>query len=417
MNTLLTWGGALLATGVLVAIHLLTFNRPDPKFLPTARFVPDSPARQLSRQRRLSDVALLVIRCAAIVSLAAVLAPPHVSPPKAGKARVVLLDVSRAAAPMNSDSLVRSAAEGARTVTLITFSDTAFAATETSTPDTAARGSLSVGLIAAMAEGYRLGTRHDSVEIMIVSPVLHEELDAGTMEIARGWPGSLRLYRSRPGADAPRGVARRVEHQLAVSDAAGAASHSALGEIQARPLRVIRDFSQTDSTFADEGGILLVWPHLPTDSVRVRAVVSERTSFIAPLGRGTVAANGDVLAWWDDGAPAVVEQSLGRGCVRHIGIEPPVAGDVALRPGLTALLTYLSAPCGMRDATPASDSAAAFLTRAAIGSARIAGWNGTSWLVEIMLGVAIVLLLLEQWIRRKTVRVAAPESAHGGVAT
>lgn len=415
MMTAVVWGSALAAVTWLVALHLLSIHRPQAQRLPTARFIPDVPARQISRQRRLRDVLLLVLRCVVITLMAAALAPPVIAVRRAGLARVILLDVSRAAPSMDRDSLERAGSTGARTVRVLQFSDSVRDGAESSSDTSAARGRLSVGLIAAMREGYRLADAHERVEIVVVSPVVAEELDAGTARIAESWPGELRLDRVPPAQEDAPTASYPVEHRIDILESEGAAVRLAFGTEQPQSLRIVRSAGEGDSAFAASGGVVVVWPAGEADSVRVRAIVSDRSSFVAPLGRPRNTPQGEVLAWWEDGEPALVEQTVGRGCLRWLGFQLPQRGDVALRPGLTSLLRTLSAPCGMRDFTPVGDSAVAFLSRSAGSSGITHATTVPTWLPRVLLVLAILMLFLEQWMRREKVGAARP-SPNGATA-
>src|SRR5262245_53869585 len=78
MSWLVPWlvgAGAIAALGI-VALHLLTTRRPPPAPLPTARFVPESEVRAVSRARRPTDLLLLALRVLAVMAIGAAFAQP-----------------------------------------------------------------------------------------------------------------------------------------------------------------------------------------------------------------------------------------------------------------------------------------------------------------------------------------------------
>ena len=77
--------GAAVA-GAIVLLHFLARRRPRPAVLPTARFVPDRPARWPSRAPRPTDLLLLALRVLAIVTIAAAFAGP-IRAPRTGSRR------------------------------------------------------------------------------------------------------------------------------------------------------------------------------------------------------------------------------------------------------------------------------------------------------------------------------------------
>jgi hypothetical protein len=102
------WATAVAAMGV-IAIHLLSWRRPQPRWLPTSRFVPVAAQRALSRRVRPSDLGLLALRLLAILSIGLAVAGPALSLRRGGVARVILADRSRAVASVEEvrDSVAR----------------------------------------------------------------------------------------------------------------------------------------------------------------------------------------------------------------------------------------------------------------------------------------------------------------------
>ena len=86
------------AAVTIVLLHFLARRRPRPAVLPTARFVPDDPARWPSRAPRPTDLLLLALRVLALAVIAAAFAQPVRDPDRVVTTRIVLLDRSRAVA-------------------------------------------------------------------------------------------------------------------------------------------------------------------------------------------------------------------------------------------------------------------------------------------------------------------------------
>ena len=88
---------AALAAGLAtIALHFIAWRRPDDLLLPTARFVPDQSSRRSARAARPSDLLLLALRLALLALIGVALARPMLAPRRAGMARVIAVDRSRA---------------------------------------------------------------------------------------------------------------------------------------------------------------------------------------------------------------------------------------------------------------------------------------------------------------------------------
>jgi hypothetical protein len=119
-----------------------------------------------------------------------------------------------------------------------------------------------------------------------------------------------------------------------------------------------------------------------------------------PLGDGAA-----VVARWADGAPAATEHALGEGCVRHVGIGVPEAGDIALQPAFAGIAARLLAPCGAAmggGRRAAGDSLAGSLARggAAAVAAAFIEREQRSIVAPWLAGAALLLLVGEMWVRR-----------------
>jgi len=405
---------------VVVALHFLAWRRPRPVELPTARFVPPSAVRAVSRDLRLTDAAVLASRVLAILLAGLALADPQVPPPRAGSPRVILADRSRAVGDAGEvgDSVRALASE--QGVQRVIWFDSAPAPASDATADSAApraesRGSLSAALVAAVREGNRLARTAERVELVIVSPFAREEWDAAVAPAHALWDGASRAVRvaARLAPPPPAGGAL-----LPAADPVGAAVRSALGERAG--VRAVRGApSADDSAFARRGGVVLTWPAEGGAEVAARAsavTTGDHTAIGAFVVRD-LAPEGRAVAWREDGTVAARELATGSGCVRTIGFAPPVAGDLALRPAVADVVRDLAGACGAADWAPVPDAAVATLTRPAslaspaapaTESAPRGEW--TRWLLL----AALLALAAEWWLRRERARGAATDDAATG---
>jgi hypothetical protein len=436
------WGLALGvgAAGALVALHAVTVGRPRPAALPTARFAPDRPPRAARRVRRPSDLVPLALRVTAALAAGAALAGPVPVPARAPVRRLVLADRSRAADSAQVRAAVRAVARPGDVVVPFaaapgapaTVGDTAGdAAGDTAAGNTAAAGaardraldavlgaapespraagSLSAALVAARRLAPGLAAGADSLELVLVSPLVAEEADAATARVRAAWPGRARVVRvaARRADDAGRAAPARPAVALRggpPDDAVAAAL--ALAGVRVgddAPVRVVRGrVTDADRAWVRGGGadgpggaaaagrLLLDWPVDGTPAgarpvapdtahglVATAGGAGATAVTVAPFARraaldepgaaagaaaaeqaaGQTAESGSgrarVIARWADGRPAADERDEGAGCVRRVAVAVPQAGDAALRAGFRALLGALLGPCGgPRDFAP-----------------------------------------------------------------
>jgi hypothetical protein len=366
---------ALAVAGAVVALHLLAWRRPPPTPFPTARFAPPAAIRTVSRDLRLRDRLLLLVRVLAVVLAGLALARPQFVPTKRGTARVLLLDASRRVASLDEvrDS-ARARSQGADAVSWVRVDSVARVLPDSALGEpSAARGRLSAGLVAAVREAHRLEGRHTRVELVVISPFAAESWDAATEGVRRAWPGAVEVVRVAPRASAA-GLASdtapgtptdapSVDLPLP-SDPIGAAFARALAlDDSTHRLRVTREpLGAADSAWAERGGIVVTWPRrldegealVAPSSLAVltdgdRSVSGHFTAL--PLPDGAVPA----ILRWGDGATAATEQPHGSGCLRAVGINVPERGDEVLRPGFVRLVRALAAPCGGASAAVVDD--------------------------------------------------------------
>ena len=405
------------ALGVL-ALHFIARQRPAPMILPTARFVPDVPARAASRAPRPTDLFLLVMRALAVLLLGLAFAGPLLRPQRVPLVRVVMADRSVAvAAP---DSIAAAALMLLRPGDVLVAFDTAVRALswadgDSIPPATAAPADFGAALLVAMREARRLSPRADSIELVLVSSIDAASWNEAVLPIRAAWPGRIRVERT-PGV-VPDSTGTGFEMRAESGDplAATAALLGAVGENGVSRVRLIRDApTAADSSWArDSSGALVQWPRDsagPFDSALLSgrgAVVARNVVAVAAWQRHRL-TSGRAVAWWADGSPAAVETPLGGGCVRSVAIGVPEAGDVALARSTQRLLNDLTSPCGAPASSgPVADSivervagrgplvAGTQLVRAGAHRSPAAPW---------LLAAGLALLLLEWVARRRMVR-------------
>ena len=353
---------ALAASAVVAALHLLAWRRPHPTPLPTARFAPPSAVRALSRDLRLSDALLLALRVLALLLAGVALARPSLAPRRAGAARVVVIDASRRVASVDQarDS-ARAHLAGADDVVWIRVDSAATLVTDSTVGGRAeVRGRLGAGIVAAIREAHRLARTRARTTIVVVSPFAVESWDAGLGPMRGTWDGEIVPVRvaaraGETGVTATGSVAARAARPELppLRDPLGAAFALAL-DAAAPPVRVKRGApNAADSAWAREGGIVIAWPgDAPGDGGAAGEPVSDvlttgGRSVVGHFGRpGTGVPPGAAILRWGDGTPAATEASLGRGCLRSVGVAVPVAGDEALRPAFLRVVRELAGACG-----------------------------------------------------------------------
>ncbi|OGT94704.1 MAG: hypothetical protein A2083_03515 [Gemmatimonadetes bacterium GWC2_71_9] len=405
------------AAALTVLLHFLARERPPVLLLPTTRFVPDHPARAPSRAMRPSDLLLLALRAAALLLAGLALAQPRLVSPKAALARIVLVERSRAVARPAAalDSARAWLRDGDALLAFDSAGHVLAAESPVAAPDRwTGRGSLTGGLVAALRAAAALAARAESVELVLVSPLVRESWDAATPAVRAEWHGAMRLVRvaaaePRAGAVVVAGAAGDdpVAATLALLGAGAGAATPAV-----RIRRGVAELSGDDSAFAAAGGALVLWPDDPGGvGDTVGAIVAPGSAagaeavVVAPLVRhpGGAPGSGAVVAVWADGVPAASERPLGAGCVRRVAVAPPAASDLALTPAWRGLVERLAAPCGgARDLAPLPDAARAVLAGAggAMPLARLERRAGFPPLSAWLLLAAAVALLAETLVRR-----------------
>ena len=425
--------------GAMVALHLITRDRPPRAPLPTARFVPGRVERAMTRAVRPADPFLLVVRVLVLVLAAAAFARPVLNADRRTVARVVVLDRSRAVADPIAARDSALALLGAGDA-LVLFDSSArvvsgstrdtLAALDTTGTSRRARGSLSAALIAAQRAAAPMREHADSIELVVVAAFAGEEVDAATGAIRALWPGRARLVQTRIADPRP----ESVPELRADADDPLAAAVALLGAASSRgPARIVRGLATSeDSAHARGGAALIIWPPgvdalgwpARHTSDTAGAVVAGDVVLIAPFerrhaaperrietlpdaGAGSVQGGArtlQVVARWIDGEPAAVERALGAGCIREVGVPVDPIGDLALRRELRDLVAMLGVSCGGRRELDRLDGASLAMLAGEgplVDARRLEPARGRATpLVPWLLGAAMLLALLEPLARR-----------------
>ena len=424
MTLLAPWflaAGAIAAAAV-VALHFLAWGRPPELLLPTARFVPDRPARAAARATTPADLVLLALRVLLVMLVALALAGPVRSASGRGVRRVILADVSSAVlAPADVRDSVRAIARDGDVVIAFDTLARAIGPDDSLTFGAApqAGGALSVALVAALRAAPRLRTRAESIELVIVSPLTASEMDAATSPLRALWRGRARVARVRPAMPQREGAVEIVSARAtgaAADDPVIAAVGLLSGPREGATARVVRGALRVeDREWAMAAGhVLIEWPRDGAPSGwRSRETVDSAGAVVAgaavamgPFARRwrAGAANGEspAVARWPDGEVAATESPLGDGCIRQVAFNPSDAGDAAIRPGFLAVVAALVAPCGGALGRPVSRADAARLAGggALLAPSRLAPVSSRrSALAPWLFGMALVVLAAEQALR------------------
>ena len=410
----LWFAAATALSAVVVALHLFARRRPQTHMLPTARFIPPHSAQATTRTVRPTDLLLLLLRVLLLLAVGAALAKPMFTASREPRAGIVLADVSRATQGL--DALTRRVAAVRRPGDLVIPFDSAPRAVlqEGVAPAglSRAQGSLSVGLIAAFEASRALGERADSIELTVVSALREEEIDRATIAIRALWPGRITI--ERLDGIPSQAAAPRVGIRSDPSDPLAAAVRL-LPRGGAREVRVVRgELSSADSAWAaDSGRVLVYWPTRPAMSVTrpdtaTGLIGGGDAVVVAPFMRSSRPPDGRVVARWSDGAAAATELATGAGCVRHVAVVLPVAGDLTLRADFLRLLHELLAPCGGTVLSSlANDSLVNQLRGAgplADGRAFPAPLDHGRTIAPWLLAFALLIALGEPFVRRQGAR-------------
>ena len=413
---------SLAAAAAIVSLHFIVTRQPRASILPTARFVPDTPATTVASARRPSDWLLLLLRVLTVLAAGAAVAKPVFQPSRRAQARVILVDVSRSAPD------AKSIRDSARAIYkdgdgLVLFDSAARVVTGNQldtlgaiTPSSK-RGDLSAALIQALRAGSSLRDRADSLELVLVSPLAQQELDAATDSVRELWRGRIRLVRVGAGTSDTGGPVGRLQISAENGDPLTVTA-SLLDNAIRTPARIERTDSSVPTNSTGATGALIEWlatsrptgalPRAPVDTIggvsagdaRVVSAFERRWSYPVDSLRGAA-----VVARWADGQPAAIERPSGVGCVRSVAIPVASAGDLAIRRDFIQFVAALTRPCAQATASiPADPSQVARL----VGTGGLAPreafqprTDSRSSLAPWLLVLAIATVIGELFARRR----------------
>ncbi len=417
MTFLVPWAlvvGALGMAGVVV-LHLVARQRPAAYLLPTTRFIPDRRTLVSRITTRPRDLLLLLLRVLLLASAAAAFARPVLSPSRAPRARVLLLD--RSADVANAADAIAHAravvADGVPTSLIAFDSGAVLVGDATIALDSLARdtaraeraGSLSAALVAARRAGASLAVTADSVELVVVSPLAARTLDAATDSVRARWPGRIGIVRlsARTDSDATPMLERLAGADEPLAPAL-AGMRVGIGATAIRLRRTALD--ARDSALARGGGAVVRWDSASAMAVRAEALAMGDDVLVAMLGRGAPLARGRTIARWSDGAAAVVEEPMGAGCIRTVAVGLPLAGDLPLRPTFQRIVRGVMSSCGASTLFAPADEAALGRLRggSALASAAVMAGDDRrpSPIATWLLGLALACAFTELAVRARS---------------
>ena len=414
MTFLAPWALAIGTLGAigLILFHLVALTRPAAYVLPTARFIPDQRSLVSRVASRPRDLLLLLLRVLLLLAASAAFARPVLTPSRGTVGHIVLVDRSRAVANMRDVvAMARTLVPAGAPAVVIAF-DSASAVLPVGAWDSLARmprveatGSLTAAFVAARRASVALSERVDSVQLHLVSPVAASERDAATLRSRAAWPGAVDVHSTALRADT--GVSWGLAHALPLSDPLGPATTQRMPGPAGPASRVVRGaLSASDSVFARAGGTTVRWDTATMARMAVEGLSVGDDVIVARLGRLPVTDRGRVAARWADGTPAAVEEILGAGCVRHVGVLIPSSGDLPLHPPFQRLARGLMAPCGFHGAEVAMNSSA--VAALSGSSSRLASAGDlramndhASPLARWLLAAALLLAIAELGVRSR----------------
>ncbi|MEX2109573.1 MAG: BatA domain-containing protein [Gemmatimonadaceae bacterium] len=419
---------SLAVAAAIVALHFIVTRQPRSAILPTARFVPDTRATAVARAKRPSDLLLMLLRVLAVVAAGAALAKPVLERSRAPDARVILVDLSRSA--RDSIAIRDSVRAIYRDGDAVVLFDSAARVIGGNVGDTLGalrpttrRGNLSAALIAALRAGSALRDRAESFELVIVSPLAKEELDAATDSIRALWLGKAKLVRIGGSVVDTLPMTGRLEISadagdplqatVALARSAGAAS----GVVDRRDFRGVPARSVSESS-SRGGETRIAWPASARPPGAVQRAVTDTVGGVMAGESVVVAAferrwsypadsvgGAEVIARWVDGEPAAIERPDGDACVRSVAIAVTPVGDLAIRRDFVRFVASLSGPCvATTSLMPADPSSVAKLQGIGGLTSREAFQplsDVRSELAPWLLALALAAVIAELFVRRR----------------
>lgn len=412
---------ALAVAAAIVALHFIVTRQPRAAMLPTARFVPDTPATTVARARRPSDLLLMLLRVLLVLAAGAGMAKPVLTPRRGAQARVILADVSRSTRDTIAirDS-VRAVYQNGDAVVVFDSSARALSGDISAGIDsfrpTIRRGNLSAALIAALRAGSSLRERADSLELVVVSPFASEELDAVTDSIRKLWPGKARLVRMGQPAVDTENVTGKLEITTDVNDPLRITATLA-GKSETGNALIVRSVAEELQPL-NKPGPLIHWPASPRPRFAVPRAAKDTVGGVMAGEAAVVSAferqwtyppdslrGGEVIARWVDGEPAAIEKPDGAGCRRSIAIPVNPVGDLVIRKEFVRLVASLSRPCAQTTSLIPADPAVVAKLEGKGGLAPRRAFqpvtDARSGLAPWLFAIAIAAAIAELFVRRR----------------
>lgn len=407
--------GALAVALGIVALHFIVTRQPRAALLPTARFVPDSPATAIVRDARPSDLLLMILRVLIVLAAGAALARPVIKPSRKAEARVFVVDASRAAADPREaiDSTKRLYRPGDAIIVFDSSARTVGAVDSLAAVHrTASTGNLSGALIASLRAASAMRDRVDSVELVIVSPLVDEVFDAATDSIRKLWKGRARIVRTTATVDSSRPRRSGIDLRSTQEDALAVTAVIAGKSTEQNAAKIFRTAAFTP----DDAQPVVVWPASERPPFAVATapdlsggITTATTQVVAPFTRqwkfpADSIRSARVIARWADGEPAAIEKQIGQSCIKSVAIPVVAVGDLVIRPEFVRLMSSITSPCGGGiSSTPGPAAALTSLAgTGALASSRsfTAREDVESPLAPWLLGIALLAALSELYVRR-----------------
>jgi Aerotolerance regulator N-terminal len=334
MSWLAPWAlgaGALGMMGV-IALHLLTRERPRALLLATARFLPDGVLESTAIRRIPTDRWWMLLRLLILLLLGAGVAQPVLRSRLVASRTVLLLDRTLPDAVQQ-----RMLASLQPSDVVIAFDSLA---TLKAPAADAARVSRESSLSAALALYARvrdsLMASSVALNVTLASTFLPTSLDPVSAELRALIPDSITVLALT--VPPPPTLLRAGATVHAAANDPIAATVVLLGDGIARAGTIVQRgpmLTRDDSVAAQKGTTVVWWPARVTRDPRaLRALTIGDATWIAPFepndSTQSARAGERAVGWWADGAPAVWERHAGLGCVLRVNAGLPLAGDQSL---------------------------------------------------------------------------------------
>ncbi len=403
MSVALPWvlaasGLAVLVIGVL---HLLSVRRPPELILPTARFVPDREVRAVSRTAQPSDVLLLVLRVAALLSAGVAGAGLSCATGTASSAILVVRDVGVDGDSASLTRAVQGARDGGREVVVASVPYAQW-----TRPINAAEAAAVFPIALRTAHQMLIGDAAvRAVDLHVFTTRAPNESDIAWRAWRSTWPGRVTVH-TRAASDTTSLTtdSARGKRTVWLTRAQGAVDDAIVDGFKAAGIVVTGD-----SLHAPADAAHVVWPRAEFTPSRRAALVAAGAVLPGQWSRADTPLRTDsarAIAWWSDGSVAASERRTTAGCTRDVAIAVDNASDAVLSAEARELFRALAAPCVTASApTPLSALTRTIVngqlpaTRAALALDDADRRSPTTWWTVGLLSLAIALLLLERRLR------------------